>query len=180
MNVKEGNDMKISTKTKNILWIIFAVAIVVVCAVWFLTDPHPDHIEDTNGADNYSLQTITEHDVVEQKMGSKGSVNKNETHLGSISSGIKYSSKKFTGVYRLHTSIIFKDSDIYVSLSSFEVKEGNFAFYIVFDGEVVGKLEPTDDIVAEFTMKVDKTGDLEYIIAGESASFSFVTFDKFE
>jgi len=51
----------------------------------------------------------------------------------------------------------------------------------VFDGEVVGKLEPSDDIVAEFTLEnVDKTGDLEYIIAGESASFSFVTFDEFE
>ena len=173
--------MNFSPKLKNILWGVFSVVLVVVCAIWFISDPPPEHIEDTNGADNYSLQTITEQDVVEQKMGSRGTISKNETHFGNISSGIKYSAKKFTGVNRLHTSIIFKGSDIYVSLSSFEVKEGNFAFYIVFDGEVVGKLEPSDDIVAEFILEnVEKTGDLEYIIAGESANFSFVTFDEFE
>lgn len=173
--------MKLNPKTKNILFGVLVVIFLVVFAVWFLTDPHPDHIEDTNGADNYSLQTITEQDVVEQKMGSKGSINKNETHLGNISSGTKYSSDKFTGVNRLHTSIIFKGSDIYVSLSSLEVTEGNFAFYIVFDGEVVGKIEPDGEVVSEFTLEnVEKTGDLEYIIAGESASFSFVTFDEFE
>jgi len=173
--------LNINPKTKNILIGVLVVIFLVVFAVWMLKSPRPEHIEDTNGADNYSLQTITEQDVVEQQMGSRGSINKNESHLGNISSGIKYSSKKFTGVNRLHTSTIFKGSDIYVSLSSFEVKEGNFAFYIVFDGEVVGKLEPNDDAVVEFTLEnVEKTGGLEYIIAGESANFSFVTFDEFE
>jgi len=173
--------LNINPKVKNILIGVVVVIFLVVFAVWMLTSPRPEHIEDTNGADNYSLQTITEQDVVEQQMGSRGSINKNESQLGNISSGTKYSSKKFTGVNRLYTATIFKGSDIYVSLSSFEVKEGNFAFYIVFDGEVVGKLEPSDDVVSEFTLEnVEKTGDLEYIIAGESANFSFVTFDEFE
>ncbi len=167
--------MNKNSKAKNILWIVLAVVIVVAGIVWMLVSPRPEHIEDTNGADNYSLQTITEQDVVEQKMGAKGTVSESETQLGNISSGIKYSSEKFTGVYRLHTTTLFKGSDIYVSLAGFEIKEGNFAFYIVFDGEVVGKITPSDTITSEFTLKnVEKTGTLEYVIAGESASFEFV------
>ncbi len=167
--------MNQNSKAKNILWIVLAGVLVVAGIVWMLVSPRPEHIEDTNGADNYSLQTITEQDVVEQKMGVKGTVSESETQLGIISSGMKYSSKKFTGVYRLHTTSLFKGSDIYVSLAEFEIKEGNFAFYIVFDGEVVGKITPSDTVTSEFTLKnVEKTGTLEYVIAGESASFEFV------
>lgn len=57
--------MNISPKIKNILWIVFAIAIVAVCLVMFILNPGPEHIEDTNGADNYSLQTITEQGVVQ-------------------------------------------------------------------------------------------------------------------
>ena len=84
-------------------------------------------------------------------------------------------SKKFTGVYRLYTATLFKGSDIYVDLAGFEIKEGNFAFYVVFDGEVIGKIEPDDFATAEFTLEnVEKTASLEYFIAGESASFEFI------
>ena len=153
--------MSINIKIKNILWIVFAVALVVVGAIWLFAGTQLEHIEDTNGADNYSLQTITEQDVVEHNMGTKGSVNKRETRFGNISNGIKYSSKKFTGVYRLYTA--------------FEIKEGNFAFYVVFDGKVVGKIEPDDFATAEFIIEnVEKTASLEYFIAGESASFEFI------
>ena len=167
--------MNISAKIKNILWIVFAVALVVVGAIWLFAGTQLEHIEDTNGADNYSLQTITEQDVVEHNMGTKGSVNKRETRFGNISNGIKYSSKKFTGVHRLYTATIIEGSDIYVSLAGFEIREGNFACYIVFDGEVVGKIEPDDFATAEFIIEnVEKTASLEYFIAGESASFEFI------
>jgi len=168
--------MNINVKIKNILWVVFAVALVVVAAIWMLADPQLEHIEDTNGADNYSLQTITEQDVVEQKMGTKGSVSKRETRIGNLSNGIRYSSKKFTGVYRLYTATIMEGSDIYVSLAGYEIKKGNFAFYVIFDGDVVGKIEPDDFATAEFIMEnVEKTAPLEYFIAGESASFEFIT-----
>ena len=171
--------LNLSPKTKKILTGTAVVLFLVVFAVWMLASPHPEHIEDTNGADNYSLQTITERDVVTQTMGSRGSVSESEIRYDftglNISSGKKYSSNKFTGVYRLHTTTLFKGSDIYVDLAEFEIKEGNFAFYIVFDGEVVGKLTPDEFASAEFTVKnVDKTGDLEYVIAGESANFTFI------
>lgn len=165
-------------KTKNILWGIFAVVLVAVFAVWMLLNPRPEHIEDANGSDNYALQTITEQDVAEHTMGSRGTVKESETHYDfgtlNISDGKKYSSKKFTGVYCVYSSTLLKGSDIYVNLAEFEIKEGNFAFYIVFDGEVVGQVQPSESAISEFTLNnVEKTGSLEYIIAGESANFKF-------
>lgn len=166
-------------KIKNILWIVLVVAIVAVGVIMFILNPGPEHIEDTNGADNYTLQSITEQDVIEQKMGTRGTVREFETHLTvagwSVSDGIRYSSDKLTGVYMLYNTTLFKGSDIYVSLAEFQIKEGNFAFYVVFDGEVVGKVEPSENAMAEFLLEnVEKTGTLEYVIAGESASFEFV------
>lgn len=180
-----GISMNLNLKTKNILWVVFAVVLVAVMVVWLFLNPGPEHIEDTNGADNYSLQTITEQDVIEQKMGTRGTVSERETNLDiagwSVSSGIRYSSKNFTGVYMLHNETLFKGSDIYVSLAEFVIKEGNFAFYVVFDGEVVGKVEPGENALAEFRLdNVEKTGSLEYVIAGESASFEFVAPTEFE
>lgn len=177
--------MNLNLKIKNILWIVFAIAIVAIGVVMFILNPGPEHIEDTNGADNYSLQTITEQDVIEQKMGARGTVRERETHLDiagwSVSEGIRYSSKKFTGVSMIYNTTLMKGSDIHVTLAEFEIKEGNFAFYIVFDGEVVGKVEPSENALAEFLLEnVEKTGTLEYVIAGESASFEFVAPTDFE
>ena len=164
---------------KKILCGVFAVAFVVIFVVLMIKNPAPEHIEDTNGAKNYTLQTIKEEDVVEQKLGSRGAISERETKfefLGlKVSDGKKYSSKKFTGVYLLHAETIFKGSDIHISLAEFKIKSGNFAFYVVFDGEVVGKVTPSDDVYSEFILEnVEKTATLEYIIAGESADFEFI------
>ena len=145
-------------KIKKIFWVIFAVVFLIVFVVWMMSSPRPEHLEDTNGADNYSLQTITERDVAQMKMGSRGAVSESEAafNLGgnTANNKIKYSSKKFTGVQSLYTSTIFKGSDIYVSLLDLKVKEGNFAFYIVYDGEVVGKIDPTTEL---FTFNLDNS-----------------------
>ena len=47
---------------KKILPIIAAIAIIGIAAVWFLGSDL-EHIEDTNGADNYTLQTITDENI---------------------------------------------------------------------------------------------------------------------
>ena len=60
--------MNLPQKIKNILWIIFAVAVVVLCIVWFLGNDLK-HIEDTNGADNYDLQTITDENICKMDIG---------------------------------------------------------------------------------------------------------------
>ena len=170
--------MVLNEKIKNKLWIIFAVVFVIVFIVWVGLSPRPDHIKDTNGADNYVLQEIKERDVVANSMGCRGSIKESETNWDvagfNLSSGIKYSSKKFTGVYVLHTATIFKGSDIYVCLTNFQIKSGNFAFYVLLDGEIVGQVKPDEFGFSELTINnITKTGTLEYIIAGESANFKF-------
>ncbi len=175
--------MVLGARIKKFFWGIFAIAFLIMFVAWMVSSPRPEHIEDTNGADKYSLQTITERDVAEMKMGSRGSISEKETGLNlggsSANNKIKYSSKKFTGVYSLRSSTVIKGSDIYVSLLNLKVKEGNFAFYIVFDGKVVGKIDPTTELFTFSLDNVEKTATLEYIIAGESANFSFIATEDF-
>lgn len=164
---------------KKILFLVVVFVLVAAGVVWMILNPGPEHIEDTNGADNYSLQQITEQDVIENKMGTRGGIATTEMHwnfgLISVSDGIKYSCRKFTGVYLLNTCTIFKGSDIHVYVADFKVNSGNFAFYVVLDGEIVGEVKSNEDGVAEFIMEdIEKTGTLEYFIAGESADFSFI------
>lgn len=155
--------------------------LIVIFAVWFILNPAPEHIEDTNGADNYTLQQITRQNIIKQDMGTRGTVKEKEHQLDlgafNVSSGRKYSSKKFTGVNLVYSSTIFKGSDIYVSLADFKINSGNFGFYIVFDGEIVGQVTPE---TSEFRLdNIEKTASLEYVIAGESANFSFVVLGDF-
>ena len=171
--------MKLNEKTKKILGIVFAVVMVLGYVGWSILNPGPEHIEDTNGPDNYNLQKITEADVVALKMGTRGGLTTSETHWDfgalNISSGLEYSCKKFTGVYLLDSCTIFKGSDIHVLLPEYRVKSGNFAFYVVFDGQVIGKVEDDGFGNGEFLKEnIEKTGSLQYIIAGESANFSFI------
>ena len=164
---------------KNSFWIVFVIVLVAVFVIWMFISPSPEHIEDTNGADNFSLQQISEKDVVDLKMGTKGTLSTSETHYEfaglEVSDGITYSSKKFTGVYLLHSYTAFKGSDIYVYLADFQRYEGNFAFYIVLDGKIIGEVEPDEFGVAEFLYEnIDKNASVEYVLAAESASFSFI------
>lgn len=171
--------MSISEKTKKTLGSILVLLVFAGAGVWMLLNPGPEHIADTNGPDNYALQQITEADVVDMQMGSRGGVSTSETHLNfenlSISSGIKYSCKKFTGVHRIYTATILKGSDIFISLSDYQVNSGNFAFYVVLDGEVIGQVDYNEFGIAEFLLEdIEKTGTVEYILAGESADFRFI------
>ncbi len=151
---------------------IYLAFILAGCAI-------PEHIEDTNGEDNYTLQQITEEDVVALNMGTRGSINESQMSFNfgdlAITDGVKYSSSKLTGVYLLHSTTLIKGSDIHIIIGNFKIHEGNFAFYVVFDGKIVGQVTPKGDGLSEFILEnVDKTASLEYIIAGESANFEFV------
>ena len=53
---------------KKILVPVLIVIFVAVCGIWmFSTDA--EHIEDTNGADNYSLQQITDSNIIKMDIG---------------------------------------------------------------------------------------------------------------
>ena len=52
--------------------------------------------EDTNGADDFTLQTITDENIIHLETGSSG-LNYTEEHLGDIIHSSSYSAKNFNG-----------------------------------------------------------------------------------
>ena len=45
----------------------------------------------------------------------------------------------------------------------------------MFDGQIVGQVLPDDSGFSEFILEnIEKSGTLEYVIAGESADFQFI------
>ena len=160
-------------KLKNILWGIFAVAMIIVCAVWFLNSDL-QHIEDTNGPDDYSLTTITDENIIKLDMGalSPVTVEKSGVEIGSMSidSYVKLYSNKFTGVYELFYQNLLGKSDFVLRMDHLTVDGGNFKMVVLLDGEIVATIEPSDEPI-EFRMD-DINGYVSVRIAGECASYS--------
>lgn len=155
---------------KTVLWGIFAVVLMVVCGVWFLLDDTKP-IEDTNGADNYTLQVITDQNIIKQDMGMVGGVKLQDDLIGD---GITISSEGFTGVYDvLYDNYIMK-SDFRLQLTNLTVTGGNFRAVIVHDDKIVEELEfnSEDSPFIDYWLE-DITGSVHLRLAGESAAFSF-------
>lgn len=159
-----------SNVLKNILWKVFAVAMVIVGAVWFfLDDTQP--IEDTNGADNFALQVVTDQNIIEQDIGMVGGI---KLHRDIIGSGITFSSDGFTGVYEVLYDNYVLPSDFHLELTNLTVTGGNFRAVIVHDDKIVENLEfnSEDNLFIDYLLE-DVTGTVKLVLAGESAAFSF-------
>ena len=166
-----------SPQIKKLFGGIFAIVFIIVFVVMIIKNPAPEHIKDTNGANDYTLQTITEQNVINMDLGSRGAVQEQEKGVSiagiGFSKGKKYSAKKFTGVFELYSCHLFSGSDVNIELADFKIKGGNFKFYVVFEDEIIGTVEP--NTTAKFTFEnVEKSGTLRYVIAGESAAFEFI------
>lgn len=155
---------------KKVLPAIGAVVLIVVAVFWFMGEGL-EHIEDTNGADNNTLQTITDENIINQDIGSLNL----KSSTGFLNDGITFSSDKFTGVYRIMLTNFLFSSDFVVDVTGFTVNSGNFKMAVVNDDEIVAVIEP--DIFANCRLH-DLTGSVSLVIAGESADFAF-TLDAF-
>lgn len=161
-------------KQNNKLLAIGAVIFVIVALVWMFGGGLKP-IEDTNGPDDYSLTTITDENILNLDMGAINPISVRETGFEiagiSVSDGVKFSSKGFTGVYEVMYNNFLLDSDMVISLHDFVVEEGNFKMCVVYNDEIVAVLEPGETV--EYRMeKVNGTVSLR--IAGESASYRFM------
>lgn len=121
-------------------------------------------IEDTNGADNYELNVITDYDLV------KGY---NTSSLGSVHSNIgntyKIKIKKFSGVEVFYDDTLKTGEKINISITN-NVNEGNFIVFILFDNQLINKFEANSTEDYEFT--APNSGNIEIGYAGESANFN--------
>ena len=149
----------------NLLWGLVAVAMIVVAVVWMMGDDL-EHIEDTNGTENYSLQTITDENIVK---GDVGALNLRK-HTGLLNDGITFSSDKFTGVAEIMLTNFVLPSDFDLEVTGFHVNSGNFKMVVVHDETIAAVIEP--DLFASCYLE-DVTGTVSLVIAGESADFTF-------
>lgn len=123
-------------------------------------------IEDTNGADNYDIVTLTEENIIKMNVGASSY---SESTSGS-SAYTKYSGKTFSGVAEIYSSTYFK-SDIIIDIVDYKIKAGNFKLVAVCDDEIIHTFEPTD--VADIVTLEDINGTLSIRMVGESAEFEF-------
>ena len=149
----------------NLIWVLVAVAMIAVGAVWMMGDDL-EHIEDTNGADNYALQTITDENIVKQDV---GALNLSK-HTGPLNDGITFRSDKFTGVAQIMLANFILPSDFDLEVAGFHINSGNFKMAVVHDGEIAAVIEP--DLFASCYLE-NITGTVSLVIAGESADFEF-------
>lgn len=164
------------TNLKNKLFVP-VILVVVAIAGFMLLNSDLEHIEDTNGAENFALQTITDADIAKIEMGALNV----GTSTNAITNMTEISSKKFTGVYEvLYTNLLGK-SDFVLNLYDLQLNGGNFKMAVVHDGKIVETI--TEENCGEFILE-DINGTVSLVIAGESADFSFemtsYDYDSFE
>ena len=125
--------------------------------------------EDTNGDDNFALQTITDEDIIHLRTGSSG-MNYREESLGIMSSQ-EYSSKNFNGVDQLFLTNYIAGSDVTVSVGYINVTAGNFRMVVINNDEII--FDVPLDSAAEAYVFEDIKGSFSIHAAGESAAVEF-------
>jgi len=134
----------------------------VICAVCLLSLMScASHIEDTNGAENTSLCSLTDEDIIDGTSSvAQKSVSNKRNDRGSMRI------EKFSGV-QLVDSMNVRDKAETLTCTV-NLKSGNFRVVIVKDGKIFAdiKTDGTEDSVT-----LTQSGKYELKIAGESANF---------
>ena len=150
---------------KKILPIAIAAILVVGIAVWFIMDK-PEHIEDTNGADNNSLQTITDENICRLDVSALNVVEDDNI----VGEAVTYKSKKFSGVYEVFTENIVTNR-YEITVNHAKVNAGNFKMVLCVDDKIVHTFK-LNELSQTFVLENVK-GSVSLRIAGESADFMF-------
>ncbi len=126
--------------------------------------------EDTNGEDNFTLQTITDENIINLDTGASG-LSYTEQNLGDIIHSSEYSSKNFNGVEQIYLTNFIAPSDVYVYIGHMDVTGGNFKLAIVNDDKIIEEI-PLDAFNEDYLFE-NITGSFAVHVAGECAAFSF-------
>ena len=150
---------------KKALPAILAVVILAVGIFWLLGDDI-EHIPDTNGDDNYTLEVITDENIIALDTGSLGV----SQQWDSITNTESYSSKCFTGVYEIfYENIITNRYEVTVNHA--KVTGGNFKMVLLVNDEIVHTFT-LNELTQTYILENVK-GTVSLRIAGESAEFMF-------
>ena len=154
---------------KKKLPLIGAVIFVIVFAVMMFSSPKIEHVEDTNGAENYRLQTITDSNIILRDIGAKGL----KTTTNNITDTTEYKADKFTGVEEIY-GVNIKGNRIDITMTNLQVDSGNFKAVVLHNDEIVHEFK-LNEMMETFTLK-NPDGYVAIRIAGESADF-YLTYD---
>ena len=144
--------------------VVIALVVLAVALVGMGSKFGGTYYEDTNG-DDFTLQTITDDNIINQDLDSTGLVGNvsaqtgEETFLGENFSGVEIiRSKSYSG----ETLKIYANK-VYVS-------EGNFRMVVVHDGEIVHEFK-LNETSQEFVLQ-NADGKYDVVVAGEVADCS--------
>ena len=152
-------------KIKKILMGI-AIVVVVVIGTYSMFTTDIEHIEDTNGTDNYNLQQITDDNIIKMDMGALN-LNKPKELFNNLPT---FKSNKFTGVSEIYLSnIVGNRFDI--TRYNLWVESGNFKVVLVHNDEIVHEFK-LNEVTEHYTLE-NPNGTVALRIAGESAAFEF-------
>ena len=171
-------------KKNNLLWYIFAIALIIVYALWFFFDDSK-HIEDTNGHDN-RLNTITEHDIKDMTIPGKGlKYEKKQLSFAGIESNtMTFYSDMYSGIEEICYADYILPSDCTIEINDFKITAGNFRLVVVNEGVIIASIEPNNELTGSTYTFENIKGHISIRLVGESASFSLTlsqsTFDLFE
>lgn len=126
--------------------------------------------EDTNGEDNYELETITEEQIINLSVGASGMSYK-ESSLADMLKSSEYYSKNFNGVEQLYLTNFLLPSDINIYIGHYMVSSGNFKLFVINNDEIIHVFD--DDTFSETFRFEDLSGTFSIVAAGESANFTF-------
>lgn len=124
------------------------------------------HIEDTNGADNFELQQITDENICKLDVGALN-VTESEDIIGDT---VTYKSNKFTGVYEVFSENIITNR-FEITVNHTRVEAGNFKMVLCVDDEIVNTFT-LNELTQTFVLE-NVRGTVSLRIAGESAKFQF-------
>ena len=125
------------------------------------------HIEDTNGTDDYSLTNITQKEL----LGNSGAV-RFMSIRSEVNDKIEYSVDKFTGVEAVEEVRVKQGASRVTFAVNTTLESGNLYVYVRHDGQIVGEFAiGQNDTV---TLENPPAGKYELCTAGESAKFKLV------
>lgn len=120
------------------------------------------HVEDTNGEEDYTIETFSDEDIFKNSSNylAIGKVEKNINNESSLSVS------KFSGIYKF-TSFKVKDSNFKFKIES-NCSSGNFKIVLVKDNNTIINIEINNEEIIE----INEQGTYALKVIGESAKFS--------
>jgi hypothetical protein len=155
-------------KFKFAICSIFSVCLIVLVIFWFY-DPEFKHIEDTNGAEDYSVVTITDKNIIDLDFGTIYESDENEINDNKMAFHL------FSGVMQIYEKD-YTGQNLQVELANFKIEKGNLKVVLLVDEKIIHEFNVNE---SNQTFKLNNaSGCVSIRLAGESASFEMEYYVK--